>query len=115
MCGCRKNSGAGTIAPSGTSVPLGLLPHMPFIIGDDGVEFELMRVQVALPVEGLVTGQAAWVKGSGAQGLVDSGHLVRIDIPRAPAQMWRVGQFTYTDYEQALAVAQATGQSVEAI
>lgn len=113
--GCNCGGGGNSSVRSRNSgVPDGILPNRPFIMGDDGV-YDLIRVRIARKIPGLVTGQAAWVRGSLVEENLSSGLIVRMDQPHVRARMWRVGSFTYTDHDQALRVASATNQTVEEI
>lgn len=91
-------------------MPLGYAPESPYLIGAE--DATLLRVRVLRQSGSLRIGQAAWVTGDGVQPLIADGAFADITSTAQRSRMWRVGQFTYTDYTEAVRVAEATGQTV---
>lgn len=111
-CGQKGLTGRGgrkRVAHVGASggVPAGFGESNPIVIGEAGGP--VLRVRVAIPVESLSVNASVWVTGTGVQAHVASGALVDITSTAQRRRLWRVGGFTYTDYQEASRVAASLG------
>lgn len=111
MCGgCGSGNarmGARTGNPS-SLVLKGLTVEDPVIVGEPNGD-PVRHVKVITPNNGMRTGQAAWVTGDGVDAFLASDILVDITGIRQAQRRWKVGQFYYTDYQEAVGAGLATG------
>lgn len=108
--GGRRGSTIAQASASSDSLAAGQLYENPLLIGD--ANDVILRVRVAVAVEGLKINYQYWVTGTGVQAHIDSGAFIDTTGITQQSRLYRVGQFTYTSLQDANRVAAATGQEV---
>lgn len=111
--GCGGGCGGGrrgqTIAQANAArtgarqIPEGSAVEIPLTIGDEGGK--VGRYRAIYPVAGLRRGNKYWLTGRGVEALVESGALLDISNVGQQQRQWRVGPYTYTDFQTASRVA----------